>query len=133
MSIPRVENTAILSKQPALKAARTSQGCWSRRGLMSMLRVDTTAMFSKLPASRVTKIVRMLVKNGAKVNAQDGSLGNALRAACATDQYEIVRMLVEEEAELDARVNTMAMLAKLPLITATMKFKLLLKWNMPHV
>lgn len=50
-------------------------------------------------------VVRILLDNGADVNARGGNPGNALCAASKTGQDEIIRILLENGAEINTRVD----------------------------
>lgn len=50
-------------------------------------------------------VVRILLDNGADVNARGGTTGNALCAASKTGQDDIIRILLENGAEINARVD----------------------------
>jgi ankyrin repeat protein len=51
------------------------------------------------------KIVRLLLENGADVNAQGGEYGNALQAASHQGHDKIVQMLLENGAQKDLNIN----------------------------
>ena len=50
-------------------------------------------------------MVKLLVKQGADINAKGGSSGNALNLACTRDHMAVVNFLFEIGAEVDARLN----------------------------
>jgi ankyrin repeat protein len=46
--------------------------------------------------------VKLLLENGAEVNAKGGKYGNALQAASLKDNEAIVKLLLENGAEVNA-------------------------------
>jgi ankyrin repeat protein len=53
-------------------------------------------------------MVQMLAARGADVNAQGGGFDNALQAASAEGHTDIVKLLLEEGVDVDARAATTA-------------------------
>jgi len=49
------------------------------------------------------EVVRMLLENGADVNAQGGQYGNALQAASCGGHQEVVQILLEKGADVNAQ------------------------------
>ncbi|KAJ6487633.1 ankyrin repeat-containing domain protein [Mycena sanguinolenta] len=50
-----------------------------------------------------TEIVRLLLGNGAEVNAIGGKRGTALQVACAEDHTDVVKLLLANGADVDAK------------------------------
>ena len=48
-------------------------------------------------------VVKLLLENGAKVNAEGGKYGNALQAALYRGNKAIVKLLLENGAEVNAK------------------------------
>jgi ankyrin repeat protein len=55
------------------------------------------------PQQRVTEVVRILLQEGADVNAQDGPCTTALQEASGNGRTEVVRPLLQEGADVNAR------------------------------
>ncbi|KAJ7274220.1 ankyrin repeat-containing domain protein [Mycena rebaudengoi] len=51
----------------------------------------------------IEAVVRLLIQNGADVNAQGGKYGSALQAASASGHEAIVRLLIEQGANMNAQ------------------------------